>query len=645
MEDALKRNPSLEQVLTHYKQSGDTAKYNAAVFLLKNLHLHYSLNSENRQRFDHIFFKQLALIPDSIKSDTSFYESAYVNYLLDSLSTAGYYLNDLETLYDIDTITSNYLIENIDLSFEAYNNYSWSKPYDFQIFSEYILPYKSTSEPIEAWRSLLFNNYYWLEDSLKDISDPIEVCRIINTNLSFHTNIGFYNYTLAQPLSNMLTARVGSCQEFANIAIFSMRAQGLAVAYDYTPIWADFHLGHNWNALIDHDGKTIDFLGAYFNPGENVLKKKVSKIYRKTYSVQQNSLAIINNDKEPIPDLFNDVHFIDVTKEYFPVIDITSMIETDLANLTSYAYICTFGDREWTPIHWGVIEKNKSVTFTDLGMDKPRIGYSSLTKNDNKVIGKGRGIVYAPSIFFNKQLQIVDYPFILTSSAVVHQLKPDTTNKNDIKLDRKFPLTERKTNWAKSFQGGKFQGANDISFRNAVDLYIIQKTPSQNYELISLRNNESFSYIRYLAPNNSRVHIAELEFFSINGDEIAGAEIGTSGGVGSDFHKAFDKNPLTYYVNSSLKQNWIGLKLDKRNSIKEIRYLIRNDGNSIQKGDAYELLFASKDGWKSLGIQKADTTFLIYQKTPSNALFWLRNLSRGKEERIFTYENGQQIWW
>ena len=28
-----------------------------------------------------------------------------------------------------------------------------------------------------------------------------------------------------------------------------------------------------------------------------------------------------------------------------------------------------------------------------------------------------------------------------------------------------------------------------------------------------------------------------------------------------------------------------------------------------------------------------------------NALLWLRNHTRGEEERNFTYENGEQIWW
>ena len=37
--------------------------------------------------------------------------------------------------------------------------------------------------------------------------------------------------------------------------------------------------------------------------------------------------------------------------------------------------------------------------------------------------------------------------------------------------------------------------------------------------------------------------------------------------------------------------------------------------------------------------------YLEYTNAPSNALFLLRNHTKGQEERIFTYENGEQVWW
>ena len=37
--------------------------------------------------------------------------------------------------------------------------------------------------------------------------------------------------------------------------------------------------------------------------------------------------------------------------------------------------------------------------------------------------------------------------------------------------------------------------------------------------------------------------------------------------------------------------------------------------------------------------------YLEYFNAPSNALFLLKNQTKGKEERIFTYEEEKQVWW
>lgn len=49
--------------------------------------------------------------------------------------------------------------------------------------------------------------------------------------------------------------------------------------------------------------------------------------------------------------------------------------------------------------------------------------------------------------------------------------------------------------------------------------------------------------------------------------------------------------------------------------------------------------------WKSAGKVIADKEQVTYNDIPSQTLYLLPNHSRGNEERIFTYENGTQIWW
>ena len=107
------------------------------------------------------------------------------------------------------------------------------------------------------------------------------------------------------------------------------------------------------------------------------------------------------------------------------------------------------------------------------------------------------------------------------------------------------------------------------------------------------------------------------------------------------------------YENSGCRMNgpvifiaaWAGLALDSVYQIDVIRYIFRNDDNNVRKGDRYELLYLSGGRWLSAGIQTADTISLHYENVPSNTLYWLRNHTRGKEERPFTYEDGIQVWW
>ena len=75
-------------------------------------------------------------------------------------------------------------------------------------------------------------------------------------------------------------------------------------------------------------------------------------------------------------------------------------------------------------------------------------------------------------------------------------------------------------------------------------------------------------------------------------------------------------------------------------------YLTRSDDNFIREGELYELYYWDGD-WISLGQRTGSRKlqYLTYDNIPENALLLLRNLTKGQEERIFTYEDGRQVWW
>ena len=68
------------------------------------------------------------------------------------------------------------------------------------------------------------------------------------------------------------------------------------------------------------------------------------------------------------------------------------------------------------------------------------------------------------------------------------------------------------------------------------------------------------------------------------------------------------------------------------------------DRTFLTPGQEYELFYWS-DGWQSLGKSVAGDEALVFENLPAGCLYWLVADSSDHEERIFTIENGEQVWW
>ena len=149
-----------------------------------------------------------------------------------------------------------------------------------------------------------------------------------------------------------------------------------------------------------------------------------------------------------------------------------------------------------------------------------------------------------------------------------------------------------------------------------------------------------------MGTKGSFCNINELEFYDSNGKKIEGKIIGTEGEGWALKENVFDGNILTGFGGLSPDGNWVGLQLDKPTQVSRIKYIGRNDGNCVEIGDEYELYYWSPDGdWQLLGGQKARNNSLLFTNIPSGGLYILKDITKGVEERIFTYENDKQVWW
>jgi hypothetical protein len=115
--------------------------------------------------------------------------------------------------------------------------------------------------------------------------------------------------------------------------------------------------------------------------------------------------------------------------------------------------------------------------------------------------------------------------------------------------------------------------------------------------------------------------------------------------LGTTYQKAFDDDLGTYFGRLTKGYSWTGFDLGSPKRITKIKYCPRSDTNFILEGDTYELCYWENGEWVPVGQKVAKDQFIEYDDIPSGALYVLHNLTKGKEERIFTYNNGEQIWW
>ena len=107
-----------------------------------------------------------------------------------------------------------------------------------------------------------------------------------------------------------------------------------------------------------------------------------------------------------------------------------------------------------------------------------------------------------------------------------------------------------------------------------------------------------------------------------------------------------DNDPLRFFDAPFPYDGWAGMDYGKPVSMDRILFVYRSDDNNVWIGDEYELFYwKDRHGWASLGKQKAENLKLHYDSIPTHALFFIRDYTRGVQERIFTIEDGKQVWW
>ena len=651
--DAGSNRKELVKVLEHYSAPGDSLKLKAAEFLIANMPYHFGYYGGDIDKYGIIFslidslsyFKQTVTVEDKMHIGDS---------LLSLYGAPGN--GRIRMIPDTRIVSGDYLITNIDYAVKAWRQAPWGRQVKFEDFCEFILPYRVRNEQVEYWRPACFQDYtrmaqhYPYADSLSFVYNAMNWDLVTEGTFTMYFNKYF---PFPKSLDQEIKGKIGGCETTTFFSATAMRAAGLPIASEFIPHWGNVNSSHymlhlmdsnkpkflitnenkpvstwkvvEWSSLFDEHRHlfTADELpaGMYIQYAYTI-----PKIYRHTFS-RDEELAKINRSipENEISPEFRHANFKDVTGEYVQCSDFDLYLGPALRKFR-LAYLCVFDVDGWKPVALSRVDHDSAI-FRKIG----------------------RNVLYLPSVYDHGLFKPAGSPFYIDGSNKLHTVTKEAGRRQDLHLVRKISLYPYTVCHSEVVRGGRFEGSNAPDFKHPVLLDSIESYPFYMNEVI-IRHPGHYRYLRYVAPHTEvqeSDNIAEVQFYEAGREDmLTGDFIGSEGSPGHEIARAFDNNMDSYYENKNGKDGWIGIDLGKKSRAKvaRIRFCPRNDTNCIIPGEDYELFYWDGE-WISLGTQKAVRDYLDYPDMPSGALFWLKCLSNGHEERVFTYEQGKQRWW
>ena len=285
------------------------------------------------------------------------------------------------------------------------------------------------------------------------------------------------------------------------------------------------------------------------------------------------------------------------------------------------------GGPQWKVLDFGMIKKGKAC-FRNVG----------------------RNVLYVVLGYNGTGLVPVSNPFILHKNGLVEYVgcaengQYGVSKKIETDIRRKYLESYNVVDMRRRIVGGMVQCSDNADFRGAETLYTIENTdiPAR----IELSASNPARYWRYFSPDGSWGSISELSFYDENGNRLAGKGIANPEAGYDAIERAFDGNLLSNFEINQPNGNWVGMDMGKPVTVKGFSVSPRSDDNDVCPGNEYELFCFNGTDWISLGYRLAESNALHYDNIPLNTLLWLRNYTRGNNERPFIVrENGDIEWW
>jgi len=153
---------------------------------------------------------------------------------------------------DRETLSAPYLIENLDLAFQARTEFPWAAKVPEELFLNDVLPYAVFDERRDPWRAELLQLG---RELVKDARTASEAAQALNRELFKRVNV-HYNTGRKRPNQSLVESKalgMATCTGLSVILVEACRAVGIPARAVGTPRWVNERGNHTWVEVWDGD--------------------------------------------------------------------------------------------------------------------------------------------------------------------------------------------------------------------------------------------------------------------------------------------------------------------------------------------------------------------------------------------------------
>lgn len=163
---------------------------------------------------------------------------------------AAQFLVEYMSEADRETLSVDFLMENLKLSFQAREQFVWARKVPEDIFLNHVLPYAVFDEPRDRWRA----SFCALAGPMvKDAKSAKEAAQILNRDFfkTINTHYSPRRKRANQSPRESIEQGKASCTGLTIILVNACRAVGIPARAVGIPMWTDRSGNHTWVEIWD----------------------------------------------------------------------------------------------------------------------------------------------------------------------------------------------------------------------------------------------------------------------------------------------------------------------------------------------------------------------------------------------------------